>query len=75
MTIRLTIKNDDPQRTATVREETFVFGGGPVQQAAVSTRELGPGVEAAFYIHAAKRLIVSENADATQPKPPAKEEK
>ena len=65
--MRVTVKNADPHRTATVVQETFTPGGGPGSQA--PARTLGPGTEESFYIHAGSRLLVTEDAEATIPKP------
>jgi hypothetical protein len=69
MTMRVTIKNEDPGRVATVAEETFTPGEGPLPSSR-SLTVLNPGGYQSFYIHASKRLIVSEDPDASIPKPP-----
>lgn len=66
MTMRVTVKNDDEHRVAVVAEETFTPGGAafPKRNLAVIS---GGGVQS-FYIHAAKRLIITEDPDASIPK-------
>lgn len=64
MTMRVVITNEDPRRTATVTEETFTIGEGPAPTLRVQTL-IGPGEQSSFHVHAAKRLIVSEDPGAT----------
>ena len=66
MTMRLTIKNEDDKRTATVMQEDFK--PGEVHAVTRDSVELGPHKSRAFYIHAGSRLTVTENPDATQPR-------
>ena len=58
MTMKLTISNDDPARMATIEEETYEMGK-PVATHVVKAY-LNPGESREVYVHAAKRVIVSE---------------
>jgi hypothetical protein len=64
MTMKVTIKNEDPARTATVHEETFAVGKAYPSHIVSPAVVLGPGMARSFHIHAAKRLIVNEDAEA-----------
>lgn len=63
MTMRVTIKNEDDGRTVNVCEETY--GIGKPSPSSQNTSRLGPGAEQSFYVHASKRLLVTEDPDAT----------
>lgn len=52
MTMKLTITNDDQQRTALV---TTLDAASPNE-----TRELAPGQSAEFYVHSTRELVIKE---------------
>lgn len=65
MTMKLTITNEDPGRTAEVEIQEANFSS---LAAPISTRETIPPRESrSFWIHAAKRLLVTENPNASIP--------
>lgn len=71
MTMRLTIKNEDAARTAVVVTEDFQMGNPLPSCANIDT--LTPGKSCEVYIHASRRVVVTEDALATIPKPTATE--
>lgn len=60
MTMRVTVANEDAGRVITVAEETFTIGEGPLPTSRDLT-EIGPGGKRTFYVHAAKRLLITED--------------
>jgi hypothetical protein len=65
MTMRLTIKNEDSQRTGHVR----VFEG--VTESASEKKKLPPGAEQEFWIHSGRHLVVEEVQEEEITKVPA----
>lgn len=62
MTMKLTIKNEDQNRTAVVKTLDFHPGNSepatvPVESA---TAEIAPGATAEFWIHSGRKLDVTE---------------
>jgi hypothetical protein len=58
MTMKIRITNEDLARTATVEDEQFVVGK-PVPDRTDHV-VIGPGESREFYIHAARRLTITE---------------
>jgi hypothetical protein len=64
--MHIKIVNQDPARTAKVFYEDGSFDK-PTTKSSAAT--LGPNAETTLYIHASRRLVIEEDADATIPKP------
>lgn len=59
MTMRLTIKNEDTQRTASVVTHNFLNGTEGVATHE-ETQSIGPGESAEVWIHAHRRAVITE---------------
>lgn len=74
MTMRVTIKNEDPARVALVRTEDFNDAGEPSAEQ-LPIRDLQPGATCEFWVHSTRRIVVSEAAavkdDAPRAEPSA----
>jgi len=70
MTMKITVTNADALRVASVVEEEFALPIGNAPQT-VTRRScsLNAGESRDFWIHASRRLLVSEDAGAFVPKP------
>lgn len=62
MTMQIVVKNEDQGRTAEVKVEEFEIGH--VTPHREERHEIGPGGQASFWIHARKRLVITENPNA-----------
>lgn len=69
MTMRVSVKNEDPQRTAEVLVEEYRVGDRIAGPKSVTSTSIAPGESRDFYLHAAKRLIVTENPNAARAAP------
>lgn len=64
--MRVTVKNEDPLRVLHVVEETYSINQ-PGSTPHRTQNTIVGGEERAFYVHAAKRLLVTEDGDASIP--------
>lgn len=67
MTMRVSITNNDDNRTAEII--TREFGVGESIPSVTSTEQLGPHKSVAIHIHAGKQILITENPNALQPEP------
>lgn len=67
MTMQISITNDDPARTAKVEVQEFSLERRTI--ACIETRTLAPGTGTTVYLHAARKVEITEDASATLPKP------
>ena len=67
MTMLISVKNEDPTRTARVEVQDFSVERRTI--ACVDLFELAPGMSRAVHIHAARQVVVTENPLAEIPKP------
>jgi hypothetical protein len=63
--MRITVKNEDRGRTAEVLVEEFKVGHRLAGPASGHFVHIGPGQSMDFYIHAAKRISITEDPNAT----------
>ena len=59
MSMKISVKNEDQARTATVVVEDFRIAGEPDPVFSYN-KSIGPGESAEFWIHSTKRLVVTE---------------
>lgn len=72
MTMKLTIRNEDQQRTAIVSVEDYQIGKvSPIRS---DSQDLGPGQSREVWVHASRRVLITENAEARRAPEPRTEE-
>lgn len=71
MTMKLTVRNEDSQRTAVVRTHDF-NPSTPEASAIASVTEILPGETAELWIHSGRKIEVLEKSDVfhAAPEPP-----
>ena len=62
MTMKITIANDDDRRTARFEVEERNVHTGDIRR--IQADSIAPGAKAELWIHAGRRVLISEDADA-----------
>jgi len=65
MTMRLSIKNEDASRVAVAIVEDFTMGNPTPRVTETATIE--PGATHVLYVHASRRIVLTEDANAVRP--------
>lgn len=68
MTMKLTIKNDDATRVGKATVEDFQMG--KAEPSVVDAFEIEPGASREVWVHASRRVVLTESALAQRPVKP-----